>query len=30
MGNLLGNTMDYVLYRLTFGRWGASCEGSGA
>ena len=24
MGNLLGNTMDYVLYRLSFGRLGAS------
>ncbi|MBN1954316.1 MAG: carboxymuconolactone decarboxylase family protein [Anaerolineae bacterium] len=23
MGNLMGNTMDYVLYRLSFGRWGA-------
>jgi AhpD family alkylhydroperoxidase len=22
MGNLLGNTFDYVLYRATFGRWG--------
>jgi len=22
MGNLLGNTADYVLYRLSFGRWG--------
>lgn len=22
MGNLLGNTMDYVLYRLSFGRFG--------
>lgn len=21
-GNLLGNTWDYVLYRLSFGRWG--------
>ena len=24
MGNLLGNTMDYVLHRLSFGRLGAS------
>jgi AhpD family alkylhydroperoxidase len=24
MGNLLGNTMDYVLYRLSFGRLGGS------
>ena len=23
MGNLLGNTWDYVLYRISFGRWGA-------
>lgn len=23
-GNLLGNTFDYVLYRISFGRWGAS------
>jgi AhpD family alkylhydroperoxidase len=22
MGNLMGNTMDYVLYRISFGRWG--------
>jgi hypothetical protein len=22
MGNLMGNTIDYVLYRVTFGRWG--------
>jgi len=22
MGNLLGNTADYWLYRLSFGRWG--------
>jgi AhpD family alkylhydroperoxidase len=22
MGNLLGNTADYVLYRVSFGRWG--------
>lgn len=22
LGNLLGNTFDYVLYRLSFGRWG--------
>jgi AhpD family alkylhydroperoxidase len=22
IGNLLGNTFDYVLYRLSFGRWG--------
>ncbi|MBN1305072.1 MAG: carboxymuconolactone decarboxylase family protein [Anaerolineales bacterium] len=22
MGNLLGNTLDYILYRLSFGRWG--------
>jgi AhpD family alkylhydroperoxidase len=28
MGNLLGNTVDYVLYRLSFGRWGVSGEGS--
>ena len=26
MGNLMGNTMDYVLYRLSFGRWGGSPE----
>lgn len=24
MGNLMGNTMDYVLYRLSFGRLGVS------
>jgi AhpD family alkylhydroperoxidase len=24
MGNLLGNTVDYALYRLSFGRWGGS------
>jgi AhpD family alkylhydroperoxidase len=23
MGNLLGNTWDYVLYRISFGRWAA-------
>lgn len=23
-GNLLGNTADYILYRLSFGRWGES------
>jgi AhpD family alkylhydroperoxidase len=23
MGNLMGNTVDYVLYRISFGRWGA-------
>jgi len=22
MGNLLGNTWDYVLYRISSGRWG--------
>ncbi|MEA3341415.1 MAG: carboxymuconolactone decarboxylase family protein [Chloroflexota bacterium] len=22
MGNLMGNTWDYVLYRISFGRWG--------
>jgi AhpD family alkylhydroperoxidase len=22
MGNLMGNTWDYVLYRVSFGRWG--------
>jgi AhpD family alkylhydroperoxidase len=22
IGNLMGNTMDYVLYRVSFGRWG--------
>ncbi|MEA3377302.1 MAG: carboxymuconolactone decarboxylase family protein [Chloroflexota bacterium] len=22
MGNLLGNTADYLLYRISFGRWG--------
>jgi AhpD family alkylhydroperoxidase len=22
MGNLLGNTFDYVIYRVSFGRWG--------
>lgn len=22
MGNLLGNTLDYMLYRVSFGRWG--------
>jgi AhpD family alkylhydroperoxidase len=22
MGNLLGNTWDYILYRISFGRWG--------
>jgi AhpD family alkylhydroperoxidase len=30
MGNLLGNTMDYVLYRLSFGRWGGPREVGGA
>ena len=30
MGNLMGNTMDYVLYRLSFGRWRGSREVSGA
>ncbi|MGC9522627.1 MAG: carboxymuconolactone decarboxylase family protein [Anaerolineae bacterium] len=24
MGNLMGNTFDYVLYRLSFGRWGGA------
>jgi AhpD family alkylhydroperoxidase len=24
MANLLGNTMDYTLYRVSFGRWGSS------
>lgn len=23
VGNLMGNTMDYILYRASFGRWGA-------
>ncbi len=23
MGNLMGNTWDYILYRISFGRWGA-------
>ena len=23
MGNLVGNTWDYVVYRVSFGRWGA-------
>ncbi len=23
MGNLMGNTVDYLLYRLSFGKWGA-------
>jgi hypothetical protein len=22
IGNLMGNTIDYVLYRVSFGRWG--------
>ncbi len=22
MGNLMGNTWDYLLYRISFGRWG--------
>jgi AhpD family alkylhydroperoxidase len=22
IGNLMGNTMDYLLYRVSFGRWG--------
>ena len=22
MGNLMGNTLDYILYRISFGRWG--------
>lgn len=30
MGNLLGNTADYVLYRLSFGRWGGAREGGDA
>ena len=25
MGNMLGNTWDYFLYRISFGRWG-NCE----
>jgi AhpD family alkylhydroperoxidase len=29
MGNLLGNTADYILYRLSFGRLGASREAAG-
>jgi AhpD family alkylhydroperoxidase len=29
MGNLLGNTMDYVLYRVSLGRWGVSREVGG-
>jgi AhpD family alkylhydroperoxidase len=29
MGNLLGNTMDYVLYRLSFGRLGVSRDVDG-
>lgn len=24
MGNLVGNTWDYILYRISFGRWGAA------
>jgi len=24
MGNLMGNTWDYLLYRVSFGRWGRS------
>lgn len=23
VGNLMGNTWDYILYRISFGRWGA-------
>jgi AhpD family alkylhydroperoxidase len=30
MGNLLGNTMDYILYRVSFGRFGVSRDVSGA
>jgi AhpD family alkylhydroperoxidase len=26
MGNLLGNTADYLLYRLSFGRWGGAAR----
>jgi hypothetical protein len=22
-GNLLGNTVDFILYRISFGRWGS-------
>jgi AhpD family alkylhydroperoxidase len=29
IGNLLGNTADYLLYHVSFGRWGAP-DGSGA
>jgi AhpD family alkylhydroperoxidase len=29
IGNLLGNTMDYVLYRLSFGRFGVSRDVEG-
>ncbi len=24
MGNLMGNTLDYLLYRISFGRWGGA------
>jgi AhpD family alkylhydroperoxidase len=30
MGNLLGNTMDYILYRLSFGRLGVLRDINGA
>ena len=30
MGNLLGNTMDYILYRVSFGRFGVWRDISGA
>lgn len=30
VGNLLGNTFDYILYRISFGRWGVSQQESGA
>ena len=30
MGNLLGNTMDYVLYRVSFGQMGVSRDVDGA
>ncbi len=29
MGNLMGNTWDYVLYRLTLGLWGGSKPAQG-
>ncbi|NLO28028.1 MAG: carboxymuconolactone decarboxylase family protein [Actinobacteria bacterium] len=28
VGNLMGNTVDYLLHRISFGRWGGAKQGS--